>query len=508
MARRGRRKSETEDEAKPSLKATGGTYQPLNLNETKQISDAAIEIMCTVGFSECPKPVVQKLLEFGCQKIRDRIHFSNSLIDEVLQKIPKLVTLYGRSNKDDLKVGKSASFVGTGGASPYILDIQTDTYRASTLSDLYDSARLCDQLDHIQFFSRSLVAREIKTPRDLDLNTVFACILGTQKHIMTSASEPEHVEEIAEICYSIAGSAAKFRAEPFVSFNINHAVPPLRFHAESFAVMKVAIQKGFPVHANVFGQLGASSPVTTAGSVAQTLAEALAGAVYAYCVDPEAKVIVGPRPMITDLRTGGFSGGSGEQALATAMCGQVMRYWDLPCSAIAGATDSKSADAQSGFEKSLTVNTAIQAGANLITQAAGTQAGLMGASLKAYVIDNDMLGSLLRANVKPNVSKKTLAIESISEVVHGEGHFLGQKETYARMKSDFLYPEISDRRSIDEWGDGKQKTLEEKAKIRVLELLKNTQESNLDPNLIRTLIKKYSLSFDLLSLQPIKVIGF
>ena len=52
MARRGRRKSETEDEAKPSLKATGGTYQPLNLNETKQISDAAIEIMCTSGSSK------------------------------------------------------------------------------------------------------------------------------------------------------------------------------------------------------------------------------------------------------------------------------------------------------------------------------------------------------------------------------------------------------------------------------------------------------------------------
>jgi trimethylamine--corrinoid protein Co-methyltransferase len=76
------------------------------------------------------------------------------------------------------------------------------------------------------------------------------------------------------------------------------------------------------------------------------------------------------------------------------------------------------------------------------------------------------------------------------------------------MKSDFLYPEISDRRSIDEWDDGKQKTLEEKAKIKVLEVLRNTQESNVDPKLIRTLIKKYSLSFDLSSLQPIKVISF
>ena len=153
MARRGRRNNETKDEAKPSLKAAGGTYQPLNSNETKQISDAAIEIMCTVGFSECPEPVVQELLKFGCEKTRNRIHFSNSLINEVLQQIPKLVTLCGRSNKDDLIVGKSASFVGTGGASPYILDIQTDTYRASTLSDLYDSARLCDQLDHCLLYT-------------------------------------------------------------------------------------------------------------------------------------------------------------------------------------------------------------------------------------------------------------------------------------------------------------------------------------------------------------------
>jgi trimethylamine--corrinoid protein Co-methyltransferase len=502
MARRGRRQSETKNELAPSLKAIGGTYKPLGLIETKAIADAAVEIMCTVGFSECPEPVAQELLRFGCQKNGDRVYFVNNLIDEVLDKMSKVVTLYSRSKKDDLHVGKSASFVGTGGASPYILDIETGVYRASTLNDLYDSARLCEQLDHIQFFSRSLVARDINNSRDLDLNTVFACILGTQKHIMTSASEPNHVAEIAEICYSIAGSETEFRAQPFVSFNINHAVPPLRFHAESFAVMKAAIQKGFPVHANVFGQLGASSPVTTAGSVAQTLAEALAGVVYAHCIDPEAKVIAGPRPMITDLRTGGFSGGSGEQALATAMCAQVMRYWDLPCSAIAGATDSKSADAQSGFEKSLTVNTAIQAGTNLITQAAGTQAGLMGVSLKAYVIDNDMLGSLLRANVTPIVSEETLALASILEVIQGEGHFLGQAETYARMKSDFLYPEISDRRSIDEWGAGKQETLEDKAKVKVLELLENKHENNLNADLMRTLIKKYGLSFDLLSLQP------
>ena len=503
MARRGRKQSKTKVWYGPDTSAKGGTYQPLSLEKTKAIADAAIEIMCVIGFSECPEPVAKELERFGCHIKGDRIYFTDDLINEVLEKVAKEITLFSRSGKSHLQVGGSASFVGTGGASPYILDLEAEVYRASTLNDLYDCARLCDQLDHIQFFSRSLVARDMSNPRDLDLNTLFACILGTKKHIMTSASEADHMAEIAEICYSIAGSESAFRKQPFVSFNINHAVPPLRFHSESLDVMKSAIQKGFPVHANVFGQLGASSPVTTAGSVAQTLAESLAGVVYAYCVDPEAKVIAGPRPMITDLRTGGFSGGSGEQALATAMCAQVMRYWDLPCSAIAGATDSKLADAQSGFEKSLTVSTAIQAGTNLITQAAGTQAGLMGVSLKAYVIDNDMLGSILRANVMPDVSEKTLAVGSISEVVHGEGHFLGQAETYARMKSDFLYPELSDRRSIDEWSSENRGTLEETAKTKVLGLLENKPD-NIDKNQARILIEKYGLFFDPLSLQPSK----
>ena len=55
-----------------------------------------------------------------------------------------------------------------------------------------------------------------------------------------------------------------------------------------------------------------------------------------------------------------------------------------------GPTDSKTADAQAGYEKALSVTMA--AHANLITQTAGMQAGLMAASMEAYVIDNEMLG--------------------------------------------------------------------------------------------------------------------
>jgi len=155
--------------------------------------------------------------------------------------------------------------------------------------------------------------------------------------------------------------------------------------------------------------------------------------------------------MITDLRTGGMGGGSGEQALAMAATAQLAGYYNLPNSTIAGASDSKIADAQSGFEKCLTVSLAAQAGSNLITQASGMQAGLMGCALESYVIDNDMLGSILSTLRPIEVNDATLNIDSIGEVVHGEGHFLGQSDTLQRMQSDFVYPKISDRRTIDEW---------------------------------------------------------
>ena len=162
--------------------------------------------------------------------------------------------------------------------------------------------------------------------------------------------------------------------------------------------------------------------------------------IVAWLVNPDALVLFGAKPMITDLRTGAMSGGGGEQAMVMAAATQMAQYYDLPGVSIAGAADSKIADAQSGYEKSLSVVLAAQAGSNLITQACGMQASLMGCALESYVIDNDMLGAILSSLRQVEVSPETLALDDIDRVATGAGHFLGEALTMARMKSDFLYP--------------------------------------------------------------------
>ncbi|WP_406648267.1 trimethylamine methyltransferase family protein [Aliisedimentitalea scapharcae] len=451
---------------------SGGGLSPLTDRDVAAIDHAVRHILLEIGMAEAPADVASLICSVGGAIGTDgRLVFPPDLVDRALGGVRRDVTLFGQMAGHDLALTGTRVYAGSGGAAPMVVDLETGDYRPSTLEDLYDAARLVDQLDHIRFFSRSMVARDMPDEYALDINTAYACLVGTSKHVMVSAATPQAVRDIAEMCWIIAGSRRTFEARPFLSLNINHVVPPLRFSSEACAVLLQAAQLGIPFHVNTFGQMGASSPVTIAGCVAQTMAETLAGMIVAWAANPQACIVFGPRPMITDLRTGGMAGGSGEQALLTAAAVQMARHYGLPNSTIAGATDSKVVDAQSGSEKSLAVTLAAQTGANLITQAAGMLGGLMACSYEAYVADNDMLGAIMRTLNKPQVDAQTLALDTIADVAREEGHFLGQSETYRRMQSDFLYPQISDRRSPEDWIADGGRNIRDVARSRAREIL-------------------------------------
>ena len=459
---------------------SGGRFTPLSEREAVQIDGAVREILQRIGMAQAPPLVVERITAHG-GKVNDagRLLFSEGLIDDALAGLSRNFILPGQLPEHDMRLQGQRVHVGSGGAAPWVVDLESGRYRPSTLGDLYDAARMVDALQNIHFFSRSLVAGDMPNEASLDLNTAYASLTGTAKPVFTSAGAAAQVEKIAQMCFTIAGSQAAFAARPFLSFNVNHVIPPLRYAAQACEVMAAALEFGFPVHANSFGQLGASSPVTIAGSVAQSAAETLAGMIFAWSVNPAAKVTFGARPMITDLRTGALSGGGGEQAVLMAAATQMAQYYDLPNTCIAGATDSKMVDAQSGFEKCLSVTLAAQAGSNVITQACGMLASLSGCALESYVVDNDMLGGILRSISPLEVNAETLSVQTIAEVVAGEGHFLGHAQTLRRMESDFLYPDIADRRSFAEWqADGGQE-LREMARTRARQILETHHPAHL-----------------------------
>ncbi len=474
--------------------AVGGRYEPLTKRDIDAIHLAVLELLETLGLSDAPQCMIDIVTSHGGTYTHDgRLRFPRQLVSKAIADIRRDVVLWSRRNGYHLKLSGTRVHVGTGGAAPRIYDFKSNSYRETTVSDLYDMARIVDLQEHIHFFSRPVVATDAPNSFDLDVNTLYACSAGTSKHICMSVTDPENVKTIAEICYSVAGGEQEFRTRPFVTVMATHVVPPMRFATESCEVVEQAVRYGLPVQLISAGQMGATSPVTLAGSIVQAVAESLAGVTFAWLVDPNATIIFAPKPLVSDLRTGAMCGGGGEQAVVMAAAAQVGRHYGLPVACIAGYSDSKVHDAQAGYEKNLSVTLAAHAGCNMISHACGTLASMLGSSLESFVIDNDMLGGVLRSIHGVEVNRETIAADAIHDVVLGEGHYLGHAQTLERMKSDYVYPQVADRQTPDAWqADGSQDMLE-RARATVREILNTHQPNYLAPDVDAKLRERFNI---------------
>ena len=220
------------------------------------------------------------------------------------------------------------------------------------------------------------------------------------------------------------------------------------------------------------GQAGATAPAAVAGAVVQAFAEALVGLIYVNAISPGHPVVMGTWPFVSDLRTGAMSGGSPEQSLLTSACGQMGRFYGLPTGSAAGMADAKLPDAQSGYEKGLTLSMAGLSGLNLVYESAGMQGSLLGFSIDGMIIDNDVLGASLRCARGIQVDEATCSIEVIREVcMEGPGHYLGSAQTLELMQRDYFYPELGDRSSPKEWNELGRPDLMQSVARRRIEIL-------------------------------------
>ncbi|WP_025771330.1 trimethylamine methyltransferase family protein [Thioalkalivibrio sp. HK1] len=457
---------------------SGGGYRPLSASDIRQIHEATLEVLETIGLSDAiPSCIEAVIAAGGSLNAEGRLLFPRALVEDTIAKAARDIVLCGQDPRHDMELRSERIYFGTAGAAVHIVDPRTREYRESTLADLYDIARLVDRLEHIHFMQRSIVCRDLVAPRDLDLNTCYASIRGTSKHVGTSWVEPSHVDESLEMLHIVAGSEALWRARPFVSMSSCFVVPPLRFAQDACRCLEAGVRGGMPVLLLAAGQAGATSPAALAGAVVQEMAEVLAGLVYVNAIVPGHPAILGPWPFVSDLRTGAMSGGSGEQAVLMAACGQMGRFYDLPTGIAAGMADSKLPDAQAGYEKGYTTALAGHCGANLVYESAGMLSSLLGACLESFVIDNDMLGAVNRTVRGVDVDAQSLSIEAMREVcIGGPCHFLGHHQTLDRMQRDYVYPEVGDRSSPKEWGEQGSSDIVERATLRIEELLKSHPE--------------------------------
>ncbi len=450
----------------------GGNYRPLTDDGIRDIHRTALRLLEEIGLADAPPSGVEILTAAGCTvSEQGRLLFPRALVEDTLAKAARRFVLHGQDPRHDMEPWGKKVYFGTAGAAVNVVE-QGGRYRESTITDLYDIGRIVDTLEHVHFFQRAVVPRDIPDPFEMDFNTCYASVSATTKHVGSSWVDPAHLEASLEMLHWIAGSEQAWRARPFVSQSNCFVVPPMKFAYDACRCLEVAVRGGMPVLLLSAGQAGATAPAALAGALAQEVAEVLAGLVYVNAISPGHPAIFGTWCFVSDLRTGAMSGGSPEQALLSAAAGQMAHFYDLTGGTASGMTDAKLPDAQSGAEKALNHALVGNAGANLIYESAGMHASLLGFSLEALLIDNDIIGSVQRTIKGIDVTEEKLSFDTIKDVcLHGPGHFLGAAQTLNLMQTDYLYPAIGDRRSPNEWVERGSLDTTARAAARVRDIL-------------------------------------
>ncbi len=473
----------------------GGRYQPLSQEGIERIHQAVLDALETIGLADAPQSGIDYMTAAGAILGDDgRLRFPRALIEDTIASANRSITLYSRDGKNDLDLSGSNVHFGTAGAAVHVVDVEGRNYRDSTVKDLFDAARLTDKLDNIHFLQRPMVCRDIVDNREMDLNTIYACCSGTTKHVGTSFTEVGFARDAFKMLHMIAGGEDAWRARPFVSNSNCFVVPPMKFATESCLVMEECIHQGMPILLLSAGQAGATAPAPIAGAIVQAVAECLAGLFYVQSIKPGHTAIFGTWPFVSDLRTGAMSGGSGEQALLTAGCAQMHRFYNLPGGAAAGIADAKLPDMQAGWEQATSNVMAGLSGLNMVYEAAGMHASLLGFCLESLVLGDDLLGQAMRCVRGIEVTEDTVSVDVIRQTcMGGPGHYLGSDQTLSVMQTEYIYPELGDRTSPKEWDELGKPDLIQKAIARKEAILSEPSSACFAPDVDRAIREAFKI---------------
>ena len=448
----------------------GGQYQPLTPEGIARIDETVLKIIEEIGWEVHSPKALDALEKAGAAVDREqhRVRLSPERTRELVSLAPSEIVLCGRDEKHDIRLGGKRVYAGTGGTALNVYEPAAGTTRQAELKDLKNIARLVDALDNIHLFLLPTYPNELPFEQ-VDVNRFFAGLDATSKHIMGGIYTMDGMKQVIRMAETVAGSPEALRERPIISL-ITCVISPFILDEKYGDFIVAAAEAGIPVVCPAEPLCGATSPVTLAANVAVQTVDSLVGVIVAQAVNPGTPVIFGSVATNTDLRDYKYIAGSVEMGLLNAAGAQMAQHFRLPYYATGGMTDSKTLDAQAGYESAMTNLMCALAGSNFIHDAAGLMEFAMTVCYEKYVIDNEILGMVMRAVEGIRVDDETLAYDLMKEIGPG-GNFVTARHTRRFMRKEHYQPLLSDRNSRDRWeAEGSRKTWQ-KASETVREIL-------------------------------------
>jgi len=441
----------------------------LSPDEVKQIHEATLDVIESVGVKFHSQTALDILEANGATVDRKKTvaQIPAAVVEKAMGTVPHEFTLGARNPEYDLPLDGEHVYISSDGCGVFSRDPNTGEVRSSRKEDLENCARVVQALDNVSATSAVVSAQDCP-PETRVLHEFDACVRNSEKHnIVVSIKEDWEARSLIRMAECLAGGREELKRRPMFTAIIC-TVSPL--HQERFGMdlALVLAEAGIPVSFYPMPILGATGPITIAGSAVITNAEFLSGAALVQLAHPGAKVIHGGGPTAMEMRSGAYASNSPEALLLRSCQGHMAGFYGVPAWYGAGATTAKEPGIQSAYENALAMFMAYANGAD-VTFGTGLLDGSRILCLENMVVDDEIIGMVKRILSGIEVSEETLAVDLIKKMGFN-GNYLFDDHTRAHVR-ELWQAKLGETGSYDGWKDAGAKSATEKAQERVAEIL-------------------------------------
>ncbi|WP_067222104.1 trimethylamine methyltransferase family protein [Stappia indica] len=383
----------------------------------------------------------------GADVSGERVRFPKGMLRELVKTAPSQFIQHARNPERNVVIGGNNTVFAPVYGPPFVTDLDNGR-RYGTIEDFRNFVKLSYASPWLHH-SGGTVCEPVDLPvnkRHFDM--VYAHLKYSDKPFMGSVTAPERARDSVAMAELVFGK--EFVDQNCVMIQLINANSPLVYDATMLGALKVYAAANQACIVSPFILAGAMSPVTVAGTLAQVLAEALAGCALTQLVRPGAPVVFGAFVSSISMQSGAPTFGSPEGSLLLNGAAKLARRAGLPFRSGGSFTSSKTPDAQSAQESAQTILATLVSGVNFCLHAAGWLEGGLCSSYEKFVMDADQLGMMHVLAKGIDLSEEGQAMDALAEVGPG-GHFLGAMHTQRNFETAFYRSEIADNNSYEQW---------------------------------------------------------
>jgi trimethylamine--corrinoid protein Co-methyltransferase len=376
-----------------------------------------------------------------------RVRFEPGMIREILKTAPRVFTQHARNPANSVQIGGNNLVMAPSYGSPFVMDLDRGR-RFGTLEDFENFIKLGQSSPWLHHSGGTICEPTDIAVNKRHLDMVYSHIRYSDRAFLGAVTADDRAEDTIEMARILFG--AEFTDQNCVIMGNFNANSPLMWDGTMTKGLRAYARAGQGTVLVPFILGGAMGPVTTAGAIAQAMAEAMAGCALAQLERPGAPVVLGNFLSSMSLRSGSPTFGTPEPAIGSMVVGQLTRRLGLPLRCAGNFTNAKLPDAQAMMEGTISMLSAVQCGSNFTLHSAGFLDGLLSMSYEKFVMDCDLAGAIHAYCKGVVVDDNALAEDAFAEVGPGN-HFFGCAHTLANYETAFWDSELSDNEPFEKW---------------------------------------------------------